>query len=166
MSIRPVKDYEEILVSLRRLMRAADIHSQKLVRAAGLTTPQLLVMQAIEKEGSPSTSALARHIVVSQATVTRIIDRLEQRGLVRRDKSSTDRRVINVSLTDSGRIKLEAAPEPLQSEFLRKFRKLDAWEQHMLKASLMRIAKMMDAEDIDAAPILQVGDIVEPPEKG
>ena len=157
-----MKDYDEILVALRRLMRAADIHSQKLVREAGLTTPQLLVMQAIEKEGAPSTSALARHIVVSQATVTRIIDRLERAGLVRREKSSTDKRVVNVSLTDAGRVKLEAAPEPLQSEFLREFRKLDAWEQHMLKASLLRIAKMMDAEDIDASPILQVGDIVEP----
>ena len=67
--------------------------------------------------------------------------------------------------TEAGRAKLDAAPEPLQSEFLREFRKLDTWEQHMLKASLLRIAKMMDAEDLDAAPILQVGDIVEPPAK-
>jgi len=161
-----MKDYEEILVALRRLMRAADMHSQKLVREVGLTTPQLLVMQAIEKEGNPSTSALARHIVVSQATVTRIIDRLERAKLVRREKSSKDKRVINVLLTDSGRQKLEAAPEPLQSEFLKRFRTLDGWEQHMLKASLLRIAKMMNAENIDAAPILQVGDIVEPPAKG
>ena len=159
-----MKDYDEILVALRRLMRAADIHSQKLVRKAGLTTPQLLVMQAIEKEGNPSTSTLARHIVVSQATVPRIIDRLESAGFVKREKSSSDKRVVNVSLTEAGKAKVEAAPEPLQSEFLREFRKLDRWEQHMLKASLLRIAKMMDAEGIDAAPILQVGDIVESPE--
>ena len=77
-----MKDYDEILIALRRIMRATDLQSQKLVRQSGLTVPQLLVMQAIEKEGSPSTSALARHIVVSQATVTRIIDRLERAGLV------------------------------------------------------------------------------------
>lgn len=166
MSSGPMKDYEEILVALRQLMRAADIHSQKLVREVGLTTPQLLVMQAIEKEGNPSTSALARHIVVSQATVTRIVDRLEHAGLVRRKKSSKDKRVVNVCLTQIGREKLEAAPEPLQSEFLNRFRTLDGWEQHMLKAALLRIATMMDAENIDAAPILQTGDIVEPPTKG
>jgi DNA-binding MarR family transcriptional regulator len=163
MGVALMKDYDEILIALRRLMRAADMHSQKLVREAGLTTPQLLVMQAIEKEGNPSTSALARHIVVSQATVTRIIDRLELAGSVRREKSKTDKRVVNVSLTEAGKAKLEAAPEPLQSEFLREFRKLEAWEQHMLKASLLRIAQMMDATEIDAAPILQVGDIVESP---
>lgn len=156
-----MKDYDEILISLRRIMRAADLHSQKLMKESGLTAPQLLVMQAIEKEGRPSTSTLARHIAVSQATMTRIVDRLERAGLVRREKSTTDKRVIHVGLTDAGRAKLEAAPEPLQAEFLREFRKLEAWEQQMLKSSLLRIAKMMDAEGIDAAPILQIGAIVE-----
>ena len=156
-----MKDYDEILISLRKIMRAADLHSQKLMKESGLTAPQLLVMQAIEKEGCPSTSTLARHIAVSQATMTRIVDRLERGGLVRREKSTTDKRVVNVGLTDAGRAKLEAAPEPLQAEFLREFRKLENWEQQMLKSSLLRIAKMMDAEGIDAAPILQVGAIVE-----
>jgi DNA-binding MarR family transcriptional regulator len=79
---------------------------------------------------------------------------------VKREKSSTDKRVIHVTLTDAGRAKLAAAPEPLQAEFLRRYRELEGWEQHMLKASLLRIAAMMDAEDLDAAPILQTGDIV------
>ncbi len=152
-----MKDYDELLVSLRKIMRAADLHSQKLMKESGLTAPQLLVMQAIEREGAPSTSTLARQISVSQATMTRIIDRLERAGLVRRQKSSTDKRVVNISLTEPGSAKLESAPEPLQAEFLRKFRKLEDWEQQMLKSSLSRIATMMDAQDIDAAPILQTG---------
>lgn len=156
-----MKDYEDILIALRQIMRATDLHSQKLVRDSGLTAPQLLVMQAIEKEGDPSTSTLARHIVVSHATVTRIVDRLERAGLVRRQKSSKDKRVTNVSLTDAGRAKLETAPEPLQAEFLREFRKLQDWEQQMLKSSLLRVAKMMNAEKLDVAPILQVGAIDE-----
>lgn len=156
-------DYDDILVSLRRIMRAADIHSQKLFRESGLTTPQLLVMQGIEKAGKPSTSAIARHVVVSQATVSRIIDRLECAGLVRREKASADRRVVNVSITDLGRERLAAAPLPLQAEFLERYRQLDDWEQSMLKSALMRIARMMDAGDMDAAPILQPGAIDEPP---
>ena len=156
-----MRDNDEILIALRRIMRAADLHSQELVRVSGLTAPQILVMQAIAREGAPSTSTLARHIVVSQATVTRIIDRLERAGLVHRQKSTTDKRVINVSLTEAGARKLEAAPEPLQSAFVRKYGELDDWEQHFLKSALLRVAKMMDAEDLDAAPILQTGDIVE-----
>ena len=160
-----MKDYDEIMIALRRIMRATDLQSQQLSRQSGLTVPQVLVMQAIAKEGSPSTSTLARHIVVSQATVTRIIDRLERDGVVKREKSSKDKRVVNVSLTDAGKIKLDAAPEPLQAEFLRKYRELESWEQQMLKSSLLRVATMMDAEDLDAAPILQTGAIVESPEK-
>lgn len=156
-----MKDYDEILIALRRIMRATDLQSQQLSRQSGLTVPQLLVMQAIAKEGSPSTSTLARHIVVSQATVTRIIDRLERDGVVKREKSSKDKRVVNVSLTDTGKSKLDAAPEPLQAGFLRKYRELESWEQQMLKSSLLRIATMMDADDLDAAPILQTGAIVE-----
>lgn len=158
-----MNDYDEILIALRRIMRATDLQSQQLSRQSGLTVPQLLVMQAIAKEGSPSTSTLARHIVVSQATVTRIIDRLERDGVVKREKSSKDKRVVNVSLTDTGRAKLDAAPEPLQAEFLRKYRDLESWERQMLKSSLLRVAAMMDAEDLDAAPILQTGAIVEHP---
>jgi len=156
-----MKDYDEILIALRRIMRATDLQSQQLSRQSGLTVPQLLVMQAIAKEGSPSTSTLARHIVVSLATVTRIIDRLERDGLVKREKSSRDKRVVNVRLTDAGHSKLEVAPEPLQAEFLRKYRELETWEQQMLKSSLLRVASMMDAEHLDAAPILQTGAIVE-----
>ena len=158
-----MRDYDDILIALRRIIRAAELHSQKLLRESGLTAPQLLLMQAVEKEVNPSTSTLARHLVVSQATVTRIIDRLERAELVRRDKSTTDKRVVNVSLTDEGRAKLNAAPEPLQAEFLRRYRELDDWERQMLKSALLRIAKMMDAEDIDAAPILQTGAIAGPP---
>lgn len=156
-----MNEYDEILIALRRIMRAADIHSQKLVRESGLTTPQLLVMQAIKKEGNPSTSALARHIAVSQATVTRIIDRLERARLVSREKSSQDKRVVNITLTDAGKAKLAGAPAPLQASFLREYRKLDDWERHMLRSSLLRIAKMMDAEDLSAAAILETGDLVE-----
>ncbi|MEM1371533.1 MAG: MarR family transcriptional regulator [Pseudomonadota bacterium] len=152
-------DYDDILISLRQIMRAADLHSQKLLKASGLTTPQLLVMQAIARDESPSTSSLARSIVVSQATVTRIVDRLERAGLVRREKCSADKRVVNVMLTEAGTMKLSGAPEPLQAGFLRHFRELESWEQQMLKSSLLRIAKMMDVEDLDAAPILQSGAI-------
>ena len=64
-------------------------------------------------------------------------------------------------------MKLESAPEPLQAEFLREFRKLEDWEQQMLKSSLLRIAKMMDAQDIDAFGIESGEELLEAlPEQG
>ncbi|MBO6798492.1 hypothetical protein [Maricaulis sp.] len=68
-------------------------------------------------------------------------------------------------LTDEGLNAAAAAPELLQAGFLREFRKLQDWERGMLIASLQRIAEMMDAEDLDASPILETGEI-EPDEHG
>ena len=106
-----------------------------------------------------SPSALAKAVSLSQATITTILDRLVKQGLVRRDRSDTDKRVVLACLTDAGLETAQAAPELLQAGFLREFRKLQDWERAMLIASLQRIAEMMDAEDLDASPILQTGEL-------
>ena len=154
-----MKDYEELLVALRQITRAIDLHSKQLLRETGLTTSQLLILQSIHKQGHSTPTAIARDIHVSQATVTNILTRLSQNGLVSRAKSDDDRRSVQVSLTESGVGKVEEAPELLQAGFLREFRKLEDWEVNMLTSSLQRMALMMNAEELDAAPILIAGEI-------
>lgn len=156
--------YDEILVALRRITRAIDIQSKKLARVSGLTAPQLLVMQAIRKEGQAKPSSIAHDVLLSQATVTTIIDRLEKSGLVERERGTTDRRVVYISLTDEGQDRLRRAPELLQAGFIRELDKLEDWEKSLLVASLQRVAAMMSADDIEAAPILELGDLT--PEDG
>ncbi len=58
------------------------------------------------------------------------------------------------------------APELLQEEFVSKFNELESWEQKMLTSAVERIASIMDAETVDASPILQVGEIINPHEAG
>jgi len=154
-----MKDYEELLVALRQITRAIDLHSKQLLRKTGLTTSQLLILQSINKLGHSTPTAIARDIHVSQATVTNILARLSQHGLVSRAKSDDDRRSVQVSLTESGADKVAEAPELLQAGFLREFRKLEAWEANMLISALQRMALMMNAEELDAAPILIAGEI-------
>ncbi len=156
-------DHDDILIALRRITRAIDLQSKKLMKKAGLTAPQLVVMQALRKHGQMSPSLLAKTVSLSQATITTILDRLVKQELVRRDRSATDKRVVLACLTDAGLKTAEAAPELLQSGFLREFRKLQDWERGMLVASLQRIAELMDAEDLDASPILETGELAEPP---
>jgi hypothetical protein len=55
---------------------------------------------------------------------------------------------------------LRSAPSLLQEEFVARFEQLEGWEQKMLTAAVERIAAIMDAEAVDASPILQVGDIL------
>lgn len=150
---------EEVLITLRRLIRATDLHSKQLVKTAGLTAPQLLLLQAIREKGEVTIGALAREISLSQATVTTILDRLEKRELVYRVRSAEDKRKVHAYLTEHGIEILRNAPTPLQAHFVRQFRDLRDWEQSMIISSLQRVALMMDAEHIDASPVLDVGEL-------
>ena len=154
-----MKDYEELFIALRRITRAIDLHSKKLQRETGLTTSQLLVLEAVVKLDTSTPSNIAKEVQLSQATVTNLVDRLERNGLVLRRKSTADKRAVEVHLTEKGMHMVELAPEPLQTGFLREYRKLERWEQHQLIASVQKIAVLMDAEDIDASPILTTGEV-------
>tara|TARA_R110002096_G_scaffold181497_11_gene359181 strand:+ start:6156 stop:6629 length:474 start_codon:yes stop_codon:yes gene_type:complete len=151
---------DEVLVSLRQIIRATDLHSRKLGRDTGLTTPQLVIMGAIKRAQSQTVSEIARSVSLSQATVTSILNRLESQGLVKRERCSADKRRVNVKLTAQGTRLIADAPEPLQHEFVSRFNELKTWEQHHIVAALARVAAMMDAESLDAAPLLATGEEV------
>lgn len=154
-----MKDYQDLLIALRRITRAIDLHSKRLQKESGLTTSQLLVIEAIEKLSDPTPSSIAREILLSQGTVTNLIDRMERNGLVRRVKSASDKRSVGLVTTPEGLKRYQNAPELLQAEFLTEFRKLETWEQHHLLSAVERVASMMDASGLDASPILVSGEI-------
>ena len=78
----------------------------------------------------------------------------------RRQRSESDKRRVNLSVTPAGRKLLREAPQPLQEGFITRFNQLQDWEQHLIVSSLARIAAMMDAEGLDAAPLLAPGEEV------
>ena len=148
---------EEVLIALRRVIRATDLHSKYLAKTTGLTAPQILLMQTLRDKGEITIGELAGDISLSQATVTTILDRLEKRGYVYRARSQSDKRKVHAHLTDEGFEVLKSAPMPLQDQFTRQFGDLQEWEQSMILSSLQRVAQMMDAQHIDASPFLDVG---------
>ena len=153
-----------VIVALRRISRAIDLHSRALVQQHGLTAPQLAALQAVGALQPVSVSGVARNIHLSLATVTGIFNRLESRELVTRSRNGQDRRTVIIELTDSGVELLKSAPSLLQDRFRRELAKLEQWEQTQLLASLQRIAAMMDAEEIEAAPVLSAGIVTAMPE--
>ncbi|WP_445364281.1 MarR family winged helix-turn-helix transcriptional regulator [Microbulbifer sp. ANSA003] len=148
---------EQVLVALRRVIRATDLHSRHLAKTTGLTAPQVLLLQAIRNKGEVTIGELANEVSLSQATVTNILDRLEKRGLVYRQRSQADKRKVHAYLTEEAAETLRDAPIPLQDQFARQFGDLKDWEQSMIIASLQRVAQMMDAQHIDASPVLDIG---------
>lgn len=148
---------ERLLVSIRRIIRATDLYSKHLSKTVGLTAPQLMLLQTIHGLGAVSISRLSAEMSLSQATVTTILDRLEARGLVCRRRSEEDKRVVNALLTAKGEQVLSSAPRPLQDTFSARFQALEEWEKSMIVAAMERVAVMMNADDIDASPLLHLG---------
>lgn len=154
-----VDSYQQLLIALRRINKATDLSAKRLAKASGLTTPQLLVMQAISDASSITVGEVAREINLTQATTTSIVNGLERKGLLEKCRDSTDRRRVIVSPTADGRRLILEAPKTLQDLLARRFDALETWEQSFVLAALQRLAALMDAEDIDAAPLLHTGAI-------
>ncbi|UTP72871.1 MarR family transcriptional regulator [Alteromonas sp. LMIT006] len=148
---------EELLVALRKVIRAIDMRSRQLNKDVGLTGPQLLVLQEVGKNPGVMVKQIAQSINLSPATITSILDRMEARALVNRVRSTEDKRKVGVFLSETGQAALAAAPLPLQEHFLNRFNSLEEWEKSLMVSTMQRIATMMDAAEIDAAPVLEVG---------
>ena len=157
---------DQIVASIRRIIRAIDLQSRRLLDEHKLTGPQLATLRGAQKLGEVSISILARAVHLSQPTVSGILNRLERRGLVVRRRSAGDRRSVVIGVTEEGLRVLDEAPSLLQDRFRAELARLEGWERHWMLSALERIASMMDAEGIDAAPILEVGPVSEPAQEG
>jgi DNA-binding MarR family transcriptional regulator len=153
---------DHALIALRQILRATEISSRALAKQCGLTPSQLILMEMIAKSAGATPGVLAKEISLSQATVTALLDKLENRELLERTRNEVDKRRVTVKLTEQGASILENAPSILQPRFERGFEKLESWEQSFLVAALERTVMLLDAEELDAAPLLDVGAISEP----
>lgn len=147
----------ELLISLRKIIQAIDIHSRTLNKHFGLTGPQLIVMQEIAACGHISITPLSKRTSLSQATVTDITKRLESKGYIARKKRDDDRRAVSLSLTREGEAVIQSLPPLLQEKFTERFSKVENWEQMMILSAFERVVSLMAAEEIDAYPMLITG---------
>lgn len=145
------------LRAIRRILRAADLNGRRLSNATGLTPSQLMVLQEIERRGETTPSRIAAALQFGQATVTNIVDRLVAGGLMIRQRDERDKRQMILRITSEGRDVLLQAPDLLQQRFSTRFEELPAWERAMILAALERLSELLEAEDIDAAPLIDTG---------
>jgi len=148
------KVFEEVLIALRQIIRAIDLHSRKLVQGYGLTGPQLIVLKSLGGIEELSVGELAKQVNLSPATVTGVLDRLEKRDLVERMRDDADKRRVIVRITQAGLAVLGTAPSLLQEHFMARFGELKQWEQNLVLSSLQRVAAMMETEELETANLL------------
>jgi len=146
-----------ILIALRKIIQAIDQHSINLKNNFGLTGPQLIILQSISTHDIISVTQLSKNVSLSQATVTDITKRLENKGYITRERNIDDKRKTNIALTEKGKAILNTVPPLLQEQFTERFSKLENWEQLMIESVFERVVSLMSAENIDASPIMVTG---------
>lgn len=102
---------DEVFNSLVRLFWGARQFNQALSRGYGVTAAQLSALRILERHGELTQSRLAGLMLVSGSTLSGIVDRLEGRELVRRERSETDRRQVKVVLAPGGKTLLSGLPK-------------------------------------------------------
>lgn len=163
-----------ILRALRRITRSVALHSRQLAACSNITAPQLICLRAIIDHGPLTATAISREVHVSASTVVGILDRLEDKALIRRERGREDRRIVFVTATEAG-IQLAAnTPSPLQKKLADALNALPELEQATITLSLERIVDLMETDGVAhgeapgdlTSPILDVPTAGVPPESG
>lgn len=154
---------DQALIALRQIQRRTEQASKRLASMAGLTPSQLLVMQLLKERGEISAGEVSKVTQLKHATITSLADKLIARRLIARRRCDEDRRRVWLTLLPEGENVITSAPDLLQETFQTRFVELPDWHQSMLISALERVAALLDAEDMDAAPILDVGPLDERP---
>jgi DNA-binding MarR family transcriptional regulator len=111
------------------------------------------------ERGSITSTELAGIVHLSPSTIVGIVDRLEGKGLLSRERDRKDRRRILLTASEAGCELARQAPSPLQDTFSTAFSELPAGEQAELARAVERIVDLMEVRHLDAAPILETGPI-------
>jgi DNA-binding MarR family transcriptional regulator len=135
-------------------MRSVDLYSHKLAIESGVTVPQLSCLLRVVQVGPLTLKRLAQEVDLSASTLVGIVDRLERKGLVVRERSTVDRRQVLISATEEGVILASASPSPLQDRLSAALDAISEQERLAIADSLERIVDLMQIGQVDAAPIL------------
>jgi DNA-binding MarR family transcriptional regulator len=138
-------EIDSILEAILYLYTESRRVTKELARQVDLTGPQLTVLKMLEGLGDLSLSELSERIRAQNSTVTGIIDRMERESLVVRTRSTEDRRVVKIRLTDKGsKIARAIAVEPMEI-FRGALDSLSAGETRELLKILTKIAKRVQS---------------------
>jgi DNA-binding MarR family transcriptional regulator len=143
---------QQTIYLIRKLMQAGAYYTKELNKKYNVSAPQVACLLALLEDGPMALSQVARKIMVNSSTLTGIIDRLEQKGLVKRTRTSLDRRVITIELTEAGRKVAENAPPPVQLKIVEGLKQLNEQEREQIIQALSKLAEMIDSKELGPAP--------------
>jgi DNA-binding MarR family transcriptional regulator len=142
----------DIVMRIRRLRRSVYHDYIRTSRQFGLTETQSDVLKTLLGWGTMSSASLSRHLYVTPANITGVIDRLEKKGLVERVRQQADRRVALIRLTESGRDLSLQLPDPIENKLISGLENLAPEQVQALGEAMKRIIDLIGADRINDVP--------------
>lgn len=106
--------FQSILKNFRIIFRSVQLHSRWVKEESGLTAAQLWMMWELFNEPGLTVSGLAKVLSIHQSTCSNMLDKIQEKKLVYRERSDADQRVVRIYLTEKGSSVLAKAPRPAQ----------------------------------------------------
>jgi DNA-binding MarR family transcriptional regulator len=158
--MRSTDDLTSALDGIRRIVQTLRLSARTAERTIGVSGAQLFVLHSLAEAPAESLNDLAERTFTHQSSVSVVVERLVQRRLVSRTRSTEDARRIILELTPAGRRVLDTAPEIAQIRLIGALRALPARECRALARTLERLSAAMGTtapppllfEDDGAAP--------------
>ena len=146
-TIGDARDTRVVLDAVRRIVRTLHESSRAAEKAVGVTGAQLFVLQTLAESPGLSLNALAARTRTHQSSVSTVVSRLVQQGLVLRSPAPGDARRLVLRLSGSGRRLIGRAPGAAQTRLIRAVEQLPAGPRRALAESLHSLTTAMDLTD-------------------
>lgn len=143
-----------IIDNIRRVFQVVNEQSKRAEKETGITGPQLWAIKTIAQESPIMVSELARRMYLHPATVVGILDRLEKQGLVARVRSTVDRRVVRIELTEQGQELVKKAPEVAQGLLVKGLERLPGSKLRSIDEGLDTLVDILGAQSVPPRLIL------------
>jgi DNA-binding MarR family transcriptional regulator len=139
---RPLASWEaRIFVALLQTADTLGQEAEQLLKSAGLTGAQynvLRILRGAELSGLPC-SAIADRMISHDPDMTRLLDRMEKRSLITRERQTDDRRVVKTRITPQALSLLKTLDQPIHELHKRQFRHMSATRLKMLSDLLEEV---------------------------
>ncbi|RZB37256.1 MAG: hypothetical protein SRB2_01338 [Desulfobacteraceae bacterium Eth-SRB2] len=147
--IFPSDHTHQIIYSIRRLIQASELYTKELNKKYQVSAAQLNCILTLYEYGPLPPSKIANHMMVKSSTVTGVVDRLEKKGLAERMRTSPDRRVITIQLTQTGKKLAQNAPPPIQQKIIDGLKQTKNAKKEQIVRSLNLLTDMLDIQDLE-----------------
>ena len=141
-----MEDSQRILDAIRRLVRLLRISDRAAQGSVGLSAAQLFVLYELGKTPALSIGELAERTRTDQSSVSTVVTRLVDAGLVERERAPEDARRLVLNLTRAGRAALKKAPPIAQEVLLEAVDRLPAADQKRLADLFTAVVDQMGAD--------------------